>query len=83
MSAILQAVSRLNNAVSNLESAAAAQAKSRAAAGKKSAAAQIDLFAQPSSMAANQRGKYVADPAALARKLDVAIEKVEQILREA
>lgn len=79
MSAILQAVSRLNNAVSNLETAAAAQAKSRAAAGKKTAAAQIDLFASP----ANQRGKYVADPAALARKLDVAIEKVEQILREA
>ena len=79
MSAILQAVSRLNNAVINLETAAAAQAKSRAAAGKKTAAAQIDLFASP----ANQRGKYVADPAALARKLDVAIEKVEQILREA
>ncbi|HEY0901225.1 MAG TPA: hypothetical protein VGD95_03805, partial [Micavibrio sp.] len=64
---------------SNLESAAAAQAKTRAAVGKKSAAGQIDLFTQP----ANQRGKYVADPAALARKLDVAIEKVEQILREA
>ena len=81
MSALLQAVSRLNGAVSNLEQAAVAQEKARAAAGKKKSSPQIDLFAQPS--AANQRGKYVADPAALARKLDVAIEKVEQILREA
>lgn len=80
MSAILQAVSRLNGAVSNLEQAAAAQEKARAATGRKKASPQIDLFAQPVS---NQRGKYVADPAALARKLDVAIEKVEQILREA
>lgn len=79
MSAILQAVSRLNGAVSNLEKAAVAQEKSRASSPKKSATAQIDLFSAP----ANQRGKYVADPAALARKLDVAIEKVEQILREA
>ncbi len=81
MSALLQAVSRLNGAVSNLEQAAVAQEKARAAVGKKKSSPQIDLFAQPS--AANQRGKYVADPAALARKLDVAIEKVEQILREA
>lgn len=80
MSALLQAVSRLNGAVSNLEQAAVAQEKTRASATKKKPAAQIDLFAQPAS---NQRGKYVADPAALARKLDVAIEKVEQILREA
>ncbi len=80
MSAILQAVSRLNGAVSNLEKAAVAQEKSRALSGKKpSSGPQIDLFSAP----ANQRGKYVADPAALARKLDVAIEKVEQILREA
>lgn len=79
MSAILQAVTRLNGAVSNLEKAAAAQEKSRSASKKAPATAQIDLFAAP----ANQRGKYVADPAALARKLDVAIEKVEQILREA
>lgn len=81
MSALLQAVNGLKDSVSKLESAAAAQAKSRASAGRKAQAAQIDLFAQ--SAAANQRGKYVADPAALARKLDVAIEKVEQILREA
>ncbi len=80
MSALLQAVSRLNGAVSNLEQAAVAQEKARASSGKKKSSPQIDLFAQPAS---NQRGKYVADPAALARKLDVAIEKVEQILREA
>lgn len=80
MSAILQAVSRLNGAVSKLELAAAHQEKNRVSS-KKLAVAQTDLFTQP--VAANQRGKYVADPAALARKLDVAIEKVEQILREA
>lgn len=81
MSAILQAVSHLNGAVSKLESAVVAQEKNRAVVKKSSAIAQTDLFAAP--VAANQRGKYVADPAALARKLDVAIEKVEQILREA
>ncbi len=82
MSAILQAVSRLNGAVSKLEVAVVQQEKSRVSTGKKSAALpQTDLFAAP--VAANQRGKYVADPAALAKKLDIAIEKVEQILREA
>lgn len=82
MTAILQAVSRLNGAVSNLEQAAVVvQEKARVSVGRKKSSPQIDLFAQPS--AANQRGKYVTDPAALARKLDVAIEKVEQILREA
>ena len=80
MSAILQAVSRLNGAVGKLEAAVVQQEKGRTS-GKKTPAGQIDLFATPT--AANQRGKYVADPAALARKLDVAIEKVEQILREA
>lgn len=80
MSAILQAVSRLNNAVSNLEKAAVVQEKSRGSSKKAPGGAQIDLFAAPANQ---QRGKYVADPAALARKLDVAIEKVEQILREA
>lgn len=79
MSAILQAVSRLNVAVGNLEKAAVVTQEKSRASGKKAGAAQIDLFSAP----ANQRGKYVADPAALARKLDVAIEKVEQILREA
>lgn len=82
MSAILQAVSHLNGAVSKLESAVVAQEKNRISVSKKVAALpQTDLFAAP--VAANQRGKYVADPAALARKLDIAIEKVEQILREA
>ena len=83
MSAILQAVTRLNGAVSKLEVAVVQQEKNRVSAGKKAAALpQTDLFAAP-VVAANQRGKYVADPAALARKLDIAIEKVEQILREA
>ena len=82
MSAILQAVSRLNGAVSKLEVAVVQQEKAaRASSLKKSTAGQSDLFSAPA--AANQRGKYVADPVALARKLDVAIEKVEQILREA
>lgn len=81
MSAILQAVSRLNGAVSKLEVAVVQQEKAaRASSLKKSTVGQSDLFSAP---AANQRGKYVADPVALARKLDVAIEKVEQILREA
>ncbi len=81
MSAILQAVSRLNGAVSKLEVAVVQQEKAaRTSPLKKSTVGQSDLFSAP---AANQRGKYVADPAALARKLDVAIEKVEQILREA
>jgi hypothetical protein len=81
VSAILQAVSRLNGAVSKLEVAVVQQEKAtRASSLKKSAVGQSDLFSAP---AANQRGKYVADPVALARKLDVAIEKVEQILREA
>ncbi|QQG35464.1 MAG: hypothetical protein HYS17_07925 [Micavibrio aeruginosavorus] len=83
MSAILQAVSRLNGAVSKLEAAAiVAQEKNRSLSRKSVGTQQADLFAQP--LAANaQRGKYVNDPAALARKLDVAIERVEQILREA
>lgn len=83
MSAILQAVSRLNGAVNKLEVAVVQQEKSRTVAGKKAnTLPQTDLFAAP-AVVANQRGKYVADPAALARKLDIAIEKVEQILREA
>lgn len=81
MSAILQAVNRLNGAVSKLETAVVQQEKNQKSGKKAAAAPQNDLFSALS--AANQRGKYVADPVALARKLDVAIEKVEQILREA
>lgn len=80
MSAIIQALSQLNGSVNKLEAAAVQIEKTRAVSKKKNSSPQIDLFAAP---AANQRGTYVADPAALARKLDVAIEKVEQILREA
>lgn len=81
MSAILQAVSRLNGAVNKLEAAAIIQEKNHSLARKSAAIQQTDLFAQPA--ANGPRGKYVNDPAALARKLDVAIERVEQILREA
>lgn len=80
MSAIIQALSNLNGSVNRLETAVIQAESTRSLSKKKAAVPQIDLFAQP---AANERGKYVADPAALARKLDVAIEKVEQILREA
>jgi hypothetical protein len=83
VSAILQAMTNLNGAVSKLEAAAIRQEQKVGQLKKKGAAApQIDLFSAPAVANAN-RGAYVADPAALARKLDVAIEKVEQILREA
>lgn len=83
MSAILQAVSRLNGAVNKLEAAVVVQEKNRSLSKKPvGSTQQSDLFAQPAA-ANGPRGKYVNDPAALARKLDVAIERVEQILREA
>lgn len=81
MSAILQAVSRLNGAVNKLEAAAVMQERNHSSIRKSGAIQQTDLFTQPA--ANGSRGKYVNDPAALARKLDVAIERVEQILREA
>ncbi len=70
MSAVKRAVQSLNHSVSRLE--AAAQKQSQKIVQLRAMPPQTDLFAAaaaPSSL--------------LARKLDLAIEKVEQLLQEA
>ncbi|MCB9989056.1 MAG: hypothetical protein H6868_06960 [Rhodospirillales bacterium] len=66
MSALLNVLDQLDQSVSALEDSANI-AQERAARG-----GQTDLFG----------GAPALDPAVLAQKLDIAIERVEQVLRE-
>lgn len=89
MSDIKQALARLNESIDSIESVARHtqgkfQKVKQIAANQSS---QRDLFAVAGGAAvangSNGNVEYMTfDPAVLARKLDIAIEKVEQILKE-
>ena len=86
MSDIKQALGRLNESLDNLE-AAARQAQGKFQKMQQKVAAQVpqrDLFALAGAAnGTTGQVEYLSfDPALLARKLDIAIEKVEQVLRE-
>lgn len=91
MSEIKQALGRLSAALDNMEVAARhAQGKVQKLQAKAGTSApQRDLFAvagqgaQGAMNATTGQVEYLTfDPTILARKLDLAIEKVEQVLRE-
>lgn len=88
MSEIKQALGRLSAALDNMEVAARhAQGKVQKLRTKAATATpQNDLFAVAGQGAINGTTGQVEyltfDPTILARKLDLAIEKVEQVLRE-
>lgn len=74
MSAILNALMALDQSLDNLESAALQSER------KASRLHQQDLF---NGLSASANGSRLGiDPAMLAGKLDIAIERVEQMLRE-
>lgn len=74
MSEITDAIRRLNSALDHLEVVAGQQEQ------KIVQLQQQDLFGEGASPQAN--GHYGVDPTVIARKLDSAIAKVEQVLRE-
>ena len=74
MTTIANAISALNQSLDKLENAAVEQEKARKSA-------QQDLFTN-GGPAANGNRHLAIDPAVLAKKLDVTIERVEQLLRE-
>lgn len=89
MSDIKQALGRLNESIDSVEAVARhTQGKFQKLLQKAAnqSGSQRDLFAVAGAGVANGTNgnvEYMAfDPAVLARKLDIAIEKVEQILRE-
>lgn len=87
MSEIKQALGRLNEALENME-ASARQMQGKVQKLQQKAATQVpqhDLFAVAGAAnATTGEVEYLPfDASILARKLDIAIEKVEQILREA
>lgn len=88
MSDIKQALGRLSASLDNMEAAARhAQARIQKLQAKSAAnVPQRDLFAVAQQGAMNGTTGQVEyltfDPTILARKLDIAIEKVEQVLRE-
>lgn len=75
MTAIINALTALNQSLDNLEAAAVQQEQ------KAIKIQQQDLF-NGASATANGNGHYNIDPALIASKLDVTIERIEQILRE-
>ena len=82
MSTILNSLSKLDQALEKLESATEQQNRQLLAATKN----QNDLFAAASNgnsrMTVVAGGQQLIDAAVLAKKLDIAIERVEQVLRE-
>ncbi len=77
MSTLLNALSELERSVDELESSESRMKDSIARAIQ--SAGQQDLFAGGAGAA---NGNPAPDPAVLAQKLDVAIERVEEVLRE-
>jgi hypothetical protein len=73
VSAIKHALARLDGAIANLEGSVRGMETSLA--GK-----QRDMFSVP--VKESRQNGHAPDNAAMARKLDLAIEKVEEILRE-
>lgn len=79
MSSIYNALIRLGESVVELENVAASQQERiRKALKARPVVIQPDLFAAP----ANHNAQAV-DTTALAQKLDIAIQRVEQVLKEA
>jgi len=77
VSAIVESLNQLNQALEKLETAAAQQEQ------KALKIRQQDLFGQAAAnVSGNGVKKHLVDPAILAQKLDVAIERVEQVLKE-
>ncbi len=79
MTVILDALAILEQSLEKLESAAVAQEQ------KALQMQQQELFAASSAANGhtNGNGHHIAiDPAILAQKLDVTIERIEQVLRE-
>ncbi len=77
MSAILNALSVLDRSLGNLEDAAIAQEQ------KALKLQQQDLFnGATNGYESNGNGHMNVDPAVLAQKLDITIERIEQVLRE-
>ncbi len=75
VSILYQALENLNGSLNNLESTVTGLESS--VAGQ-----QRDMFGYPSdSPASNENAKI--DPAVVAQRLDIAIERVEQVLSEA
>ena len=74
MTSIFDALTALNQSLGNLEGAAVQQEQ------KALRMQQQDLFGgtQPT----NGNGQYSVDPAILAQKLDITIERIEQVLKE-
>lgn len=83
VSAIHQALGTLVHTVESLEKAATSVEKKVARMAKEKAATplagQIDMFAASKATPANV---YKFDPGQVAKKLDLAIEKVEKMLQE-
>ena len=83
---IVNAISALTQSLDKLETAASEQViKSEQAQKKAALAGQQDLFngnGHKSNGVANGNGAIAIDPALLAKKLDVTIERVEQLLKE-
>ena len=76
MTAIASAISALSQSLENLESAASAQEQ------KALKLQQQDLFNAKPVNGNSSNGHHMVDPAILAKKLDVTIERIEQVLRE-
>lgn len=79
MTAIVNAISALNQSLEKLESVASDKEKVLKAS-------QQDLFnngSHANGVANGNSSSIAIDPAVLAKKLDVTIERVEQLLREA
>jgi hypothetical protein len=79
VSAIQTALNELNSKLIKLEAAVDTQEKKSAEHKQAVQQHQQDLF---TAKAVNGNGKYAVDPAVLAGKLDMAIDKVEKILKE-
>lgn len=86
MSAIYDALVRLNGMVENLEGRLVQHEKAvqELRQQKVASGAQPDLFSKPANRngASMLQGASGIDPSILASRLDIAIEKVEQVLRE-
>ena len=76
MSAILQSLTELNSAIEQLETVAVQQEQ------KVLKVKQQDLFDKNKAANGNSGGMNGIDPSILAQKLDITIERIEQVLRE-
>lgn len=76
MSALQQALEKLNGSLNNLESSVTGLEHNLAGQ-------QRDMFGHPAPSNENETNGATIDAAAVAKSLDIAIERVEQVLSEA